>query len=138
MGIKRLPAHIQALVDGQEAPRPTRSRKPAVPVQPEADFMQTVIDYATLRGWHHWHDSATNAPRRCWHCGRGTRIQRNAPGFPDLLLVRRPRVIWVELKREGEEPAPEQVGWLEELKACGQQVYVWRPSDWPEIERVLR
>jgi hypothetical protein len=116
----------------------TRLPTTALPAQPEADFMKAVLAYATLMGWHHWHDTATNAPRRCWHCGRGTRIQRNPSGFPDLVLIRRPRLLFVELKRDGEKPDPAQVAWHEQLRACSQQVYLWRPSDWREIERMLR
>ena len=31
----------------------------------------------------------------------------------------------------------QQQAWLDELKAARQEAYLWRPSDWPEIERVL-
>lgn len=124
---------VQLAMDGLAKPKPAI----VLPPQPEADFMAAVLKYAGVVGWHHWHDTATNAPRRCWNCGRGTRIQRNASGFPDLLLIRRPRLLFVELKREGEQPTPEQAAWHEQLRACGQQVYVWWPSDWPEIERIL-
>jgi hypothetical protein len=140
MGIKRVPPHIQALIDGQAPLRPPQRLSVARRSlrQPEADFQATVLEYAALRGWRHYHDVATNAPRRCADCGSFRRLPRNAPGWPDLVLVRRPRLLFVELKREGEKPEPEQVAWLEELKACGQQVYVWTPAQWPEIERLLR
>ena len=100
--------------------------------------MAMLVEYATLLGWRHWHDAATNAPRSCWHCGRKSTAPRNAAGWPDLVLVRRPRCCLVELKREGESPTSDQQLWLDEFAACGQETYVWYPSSWPTIEKVLR
>jgi hypothetical protein len=116
-----------------------RQRRPRIvlPRQSEASWRQTVLDYATLRGWRWWCDVATNAPRRCSNCGEIRRIPRNASGHPDLLLVRRPRLLWVELKAEDGTVSTDQQDWLDELRACGQECFVWRPSDWPEVERVM-
>ena len=111
---------------------------PKLPTQSEKEFMQGVIELAHLLGWRHFHDNATNGPRHCWHCGRKSTQPRNIEGWPDLVLIRRPRVIWAELKREGEEPTDAQLGWLEELRACGQEVYIWRPSDHPAILKILQ
>ena len=65
------------------------------------------------------------------------RTPRNPAGLPDLILVRRPRVVWAELKSENGTTTEEQQAWLDELAACGQHVYVWYPSSWREIEAVL-
>ena len=105
--------------------------------QPERGFQRRVLALARLKGWRHWHDAATNAPRRCGACGTVRRAPRNAAGMPDLILVRRPELIWVELKAEGGDVSVEQLLWIEALRACGQRVYVWWPDDWHEIERVL-
>lgn len=65
-------------------------------------------------------------------------------GFPDLVLVRRAaggdrgRVLFRELKREGKDPTADQAEWGAMLLAAGQDWGVWRPSDWPAIERELR
>jgi hypothetical protein len=82
-----------------------------------------VVRYARLMGWsaYHTYDS-----------------RRSAAGFPDLVLVRRPRVVWAELKSERGRLTDDQRAWIEELRACGQAVFVWRPSNWEEIERALR
>lgn len=63
---------------------------------------------------------------------------RNESGFPDLVLVRRPRVIFAELKAERGRLLDAQRDWLAALRDCSVESYLWRPSDWPEIERVLR
>ena len=54
-----------------------------------------------------------------------------------MLLVRE-RVVWIELKSETGRLSPEQAAWIDALKAAGQEVYVWRPDQWPEIREVLR
>jgi hypothetical protein len=112
----------------------------------ERQFQAQVLRYAALRGWHVWRDRATNqrttcagcrAPLRCAACGERPRPVRNDAGHPDLILVRRPRWIWVELKGPRTPTTPEQKAWLAELRACGQEAYLWRPDDWPTIEKVL-
>ena len=92
---------------------------------------------ATYLGWHYWHDVATNAPRKCRHCGKELHLPRNPAGFPDLLLIRRPRLIWAELKADRGVVTPDQRDMLEELRSCGQEVYLWRPSMWSELKRYL-
>lgn len=57
--------------------------------------------------------------------------RRSYPGFPDLVLVKPPRVLFVELKREHGRLSRDQQRWLEALSACpGVETYVWRPRDW--------
>lgn len=55
-------------------------------------------------------------------------------GFPDLVLVHpeKKRVLWLELKAEGERAKPEQVRWAEALTACGQEHHFVWPSDYHE------
>ncbi len=105
--------------------------------QPEKEFQSQVIRYAELMGWQVFHDRATNAPRACKHCKRRLDIPRNDPGFPDLVMVRRPRVVFAELKSQRGLLTIAQRDWLTDLRASGQEAYLWRPSDWREIERVL-
>lgn len=63
---------------------------------------------------------------------------RSPAGFPDLVLVRRGRLIFAELKRDGKDPTPAQQGWAEQLRACqGVEVYLWRPADWDDIVKIL-
>lgn len=109
-----------------------------LPKLSERAFQGQVLAYARLMGWRARHDRATNAPRACRSCKAPLRIPRNDAGFLDLLLIRRPRIVWVELKSERGRLTDEQRAEIADLRACGQEVHVWRPSSWPEIERVLR
>jgi len=90
----------------------------------EKDFLQAVRDYARLMGWTDYHT---------W------RSIHSPAGFPDLVLVRPPRLLFVELKVGRNRLTPAQEQWLNLLRRCaGAEVYLWTPSDWTEIERVLR
>ena len=109
-----------------------------LPRQAEKDWQATVLAYARLMGWRVWHDVATNTPRRCGSCGAVRQTPRNVAGWPDLVLIRRPDIVFAELKRDGEHPSPEQQAWIDELRACGMRVYVWTPAAWAEVEEVLR
>lgn len=99
----------------------------------EKDFLQQVKDLARMFGWKTYHT---------------LRSKGSDPGFPDLVMARRGRVargrgtfvslIVAELKREGEDPTAEQIEWLNFFNEIGVASYVWRPSHWKEIQRVLR
>ncbi|GIV15858.1 MAG: hypothetical protein KatS3mg022_1293 [Armatimonadota bacterium] len=95
----------------------------AVPIR-EKEFLQAVVQYARLQGWVYYHPWVSI---------------RSAAGFPDLVLVRPPRVLFVELKTGGRKPTPAQQHWLAQLGACPQvEVYLWTPDCWAEIEQTLR
>ena len=91
----------------------------------EADFQASVIELAGVLGWLGFHV----------HNSRGS-----SPGFPDLTLVRGDRLLFAEVKRSGRhKPTGPQTAWLAALdQAEHVSARVWRPSDWNEIERVLR
>jgi hypothetical protein len=104
-----------------------------IPVS-EDDLLAFVIDLARQRGWLTYH----------------TRFSRGSDaGFPDLVLLRPPRLVLAELKRDGKNPTPAQGQWLGELEQvalalelehggrAGLEVYIWRPADQDEIQRVL-
>jgi hypothetical protein len=111
---------------------------PVLPKLTEVRFQSQVVKLAGLLGWRVWHDNATNAPRACKACGAPLPVVRNAAGLPDLILVRRPRVVWAELKAQRGKLSDDQWAYIEELKASRQEAYVWRPSDFKTIERILR
>jgi hypothetical protein len=103
----------------------------------EAGFQEAVLELATLLGWSHVHFR----PARTKHGWRTAFSGR--PGWPDLVLCRPPRLLFVELKSDarGAKPSAAQEEWLAELDACGDEnvaAYLWRPSAWDEIEAALR
>jgi hypothetical protein len=67
--------------------------------------------------------------------------RRSTPGFPDLLLIRPPRLIVAELKTEKGRLSAFQEAWLDKFRAIdGVETYIWKPTDWlsGEVERILR
>lgn len=104
----------------------------------EAQFQDQVLHIAELYGWlaYHTHDS-----------------RRSQPGFPDLVLLRAPELVFAELKVEKGRLRPEQERWVAHLTALSVEVesvlaastaagansslaidtYVWRPADFDDI-----
>ncbi|BCW94679.1 MAG: VRR-NUC domain-containing protein [Fimbriimonadales bacterium] len=100
----------------------------------ERDFQRTLLELARLRGWRAHHARPALDRRGRWL----TPIQGDA-GFPDLVLARSGRILFVELKREGRRPSPQQQAWLDTLAQCaGVEVYLWTPADWSAIVEILR
>lgn len=87
----------------------------------EEDFQARIIERAKETGWKHYH---TNNSRK------------SVPNFPDLVLWKT-RVVFAEVKKETGEPTAGQLTTMEELKAAGAEVYLWRPSDWKTILTIL-
>lgn len=94
------------------------------PKMSEASFQAKVLHLAHLFGWrtYHTHDS-----------------RRSNPGWPDVALwhPRRGQFVLAELKAQKGRVSPAQVTTLAELQQCGVDAYLWRPSDWPEIQALL-
>jgi hypothetical protein len=106
----------------------------------ESQWASVVNDTAKLGGWRRYH----------------TYLSRRSPaGFPDLVLVRGPRLIFAELKTDVKTSrlTEDQEGWLEALREVEQalkiagvgtwrcaarvEVYVWRPSDFDDVSEIL-
>lgn len=90
----------------------------------ERDLREWVRDLCKLFGWKIYFSwTSIHSPR----------------GFPDLVLANhdQKRVIFAELKNEKGRLTPAQEEWLDTLKACGQEDYLWRPADIEEIAAVL-
>jgi hypothetical protein len=94
------------------------------PAITEKEWQAQVLELAQLLGWEHYHPYLSI---------------RSARGFPDLVLVRPPRILLVELKSEKGKLTPAQSRWLELLGRCpGVEVHTWRPSDWDAVTEILR
>lgn len=90
----------------------------------ERDLREQIRDLCKLFGWKMFFSwTSIHSPR----------------GFPDLVLANpeQKRVIFAELKNEKGRLTPAQGEWLDTLKACGQEVYLWRPADVEEIAAII-
>ena len=94
----------------------------------ERPLLRAARELASLHGWLHYH-----APQ-CQHA------RTSEPGFPDLLLVRAPLLLAVEIKAPREKPRAEQLRWLQELSGVrAAEAYVLRPGpSLDELEGLLR
>ncbi|MEW6223236.1 MAG: hypothetical protein AB1627_01265 [Chloroflexota bacterium] len=124
----------------------------------EADFQRQVTDLAEVLGWTWCHWRALRNSRGIWQVPVEGPLGK---GWPDLTLirVRDRRLVFAELKREAQDPGPDQVAVLEVLGALDValgrtprpfelpprvEVHVWRPSDLADpladsvIGRILR
>ncbi|HEX3331846.1 MAG TPA: VRR-NUC domain-containing protein [Gaiellales bacterium] len=93
------------------------------PTVSEKAFQQSVIQLARLTRWRVFYD---------------TEPVGSPPGWPDLTLCRDGVLLFRELKTDTGRLSPEQRRWEDDLQACGMDVSVWRPRDWPVIEATLK
>jgi hypothetical protein len=100
----------------------TRLTRHSLPLTEKA-FQAQVVDLATAYGFRHFHP---------------LRMRGSDPGWPDLTLVRPPRLIFAELKVGRNRLTPAQEEWIALLDGCySVEAYIWRPEDFDEIVRVL-
>jgi len=97
--------------------------KPVKRNRPEQTFQREVQEFARANEWIDWHQLKS----------KGTRA-----GFPDLVLLREPDCLWIELKAPNGKVTTAQKEMHDMLRACGQTIYVWKPEDWDEIVEVLK
>ena len=99
----------------------------------ETAFANTILEWAAIYGWKRFH------VRNSGYAGKS--YVQGDKGFPDLLLFKLPRVVVAELKvgtGVRSKPRTEQQEWLDLFAAMPNvEVYVWHPSDWTSILRLL-
>ena len=89
----------------------------------EKRFQSWVLRIAKNNGWTSYHT---------WNS------MHSAKGYPDLHMLRGTRQVFAELKREKGKTTESQDDWINKLqKIKTNEVYLWRPSDWREIEETL-
>ena len=91
----------------------------------EKDFLSQVKDLAKIYHWRLYHPFLSKWSER---------------GYPDITLVRPPRIIFAELKRETGKLTSSQEEWGELLRGCpGVEYYCWRPGQFDdEIVEILK
>lgn len=102
----------------------TRDVAGLLPHITEKQFLAQVLELAALCHWRAYHSWISI---------------RSAQGFPDLVMVRLSRILFVELKSERGRVSPAQQEWLNDLALTGKvEVEIWRPSNWETLVEVLR
>jgi VRR-NUC domain len=95
---------------------------PAAPSMTEKQFEGRLVEIAEAFGWDHYHP---------W-------LSIHSPtGWPDEAFLKPPQLIFVEVKSEKGKLTERQEYFIGLLRACGQRVYVWRPSDIAEAMEIL-
>jgi hypothetical protein len=91
----------------------------------------TIIELAHMYGWRVAHFTSVLATGRDGQPRYRTPVSADGKGFPDLVLVRsHDRVMFVEVKGDGDKVRPEQQQWLDDLRSCAiHDVYVWTPKE---------
>lgn len=126
------------------------------PVIAETVWQHQVINLGRWFGWKacHFRPSLAKCKRckgrvglypDCRFCkGKGfiyrTAVEGDGKGFLDTVLVRPPRILFVECKRDGEKIRDkDQQDWFDLLSRCpGAETYVWHPADYDDVERILK
>lgn len=110
----------------------------------EKQFQSYVVEMARTLGW--W--VAHFRPARVIRGGKETYetpFAADGKGYPDLTMVRRGTLAFVELKAENGRVSEHQANWLgllEDVADSCHNVYcmVWKPADWMDgtVERFLK
>lgn len=95
----------------------------------EKEFQNLVIKVAREAGATvaHFHDSRKMVRRGNKYIPVG---DLDARGFPDLVLVFEGQMLFWELKKELGKTTEYQDEWLNEIRSCGLEARVVRPSDY--------
>ena|SRR3990170_4421160 len=88
----------------------------------ETDYQAQITDLAR---YYHWRVYRTHDSRH------------SPAGYPDLSMTHGRRHVYAEIKAEKGKLTPEQRAWLVALYEAGHEVFVWRPSSWPQVVDVL-
>lgn len=104
----------------------------------EAEFTARVIALARECGWLTAHFRTARITRKDGSVYYETAVQGDGAGFPDLVLVRTGRTLYVELKSDKGALKEAQKLWRAALTVAGQEWRLWRPRDWDQIVKELQ
>ena len=94
----------------------------------EAEFQRLVIQTAQLYGWLVFHARSTRISQADGTVRHATAMAGQA-GFPDLVLSRGGRLMFLELKVGRNRPKPNQVAWLNSLSGLDCSAAFWVSFD---------
>lgn len=103
----------------------------------ERHFLLWVLELAQTFGWRCHHSPDSPDARKLPRGRRGEYLVD--PGCPDIIAVRPPRVLFIEVKSSRGRLRRGQQEWRAELLQCpGVQLHLWRPGDELKAQEVLR
>jgi hypothetical protein len=118
----------------------TRTRRRRIT---EAEWQAQVVQLAETLGWGWMHVQTVTVRKPGPHKWNPERTFAMTPtdgplgvGWPDLVLMRE-RVVYAELKREGEKLKPGQELTRDRILAAGGEHHVWTAPDLEAVQRVL-
>lgn len=100
-----------------------RLRRAIADAMTEREIQREITNAAETYGWNWYH---ANQPLR------------DRAGFPDLVLIRPPKLLICELKSKRGRVSPQQAEWIEDLTACGVDARIVRPDDLEAVLTILR
>jgi hypothetical protein len=112
----------------------------------EKELQAAVIELAQTLGWKVAHFRPAMNARGDWR----TPVAADGKGFPDLVMVSKHALLFIELKSAKGRVSPEQRDWLDRLMhkshewdhngGCVIGTDVWKPEDWTNgtIEKLLK
>lgn len=109
----------------------TTIRKPPPETASETEFQRWIIDTAKRCGWRYSHTYRALMQDGQWRTTCST-------GWPDLVLVRGPRIVFMEVKAKTGRIDPAQDAWLDTLAEipCA-EVWVVDPTMSADVLRTL-
>ncbi len=103
----------------------------------EKEFSRQVISLAKTLGWKVAHFRPARVTRHGVEKYE-TPVGADGAGFPDLILIRGPRLLALELKSAKGRLTMYQAEWLDLFRAVpGCLAVVLRPADWPRVVELL-
>ena len=116
---------VRSAENGEENQLSRTTKGISIIVVTERDLREQIRDLCKIFGWRMYFTwTSIHSPR----------------GFPDLVLAHpdKRRLIFAELKSDKGHLTLAQEEWIELLRDCAQEVYLWRPGDIEQIAEILR
>jgi hypothetical protein len=98
----------------------------------ENEYQRLIIDAAQLYGWLVAHFRPARTER-----GWRTAVEADGKGYPDLTLVRRRELIFIEVKAKRGKPTADQQRWLDALSQVA-ETWLATPDVWDELHERLK
>jgi hypothetical protein len=104
----------------------------------ESEWLQQIIDLLHTYRYTVAHFRSVRQQRADGSVFWSTPVQADGARWPDLVAVRDRRIVVIEAKVGRNKASAEQKHWLDILEMAGAESYVFYPSDWDEMVKILQ